>query len=80
MYGLGITYHLNPLYREETSTVNQTIGFEDAMGYLLELRYTVFDKVYISSRYTRVDYEIEEDPANTSYDGSSIGLLVGIVF
>ena len=77
-YGLGATYHLNPLYKKESLATNQTIKFKHAMGYMFDIRYIVFDRVFVSGRYTKIEYEIDGSTSNSAYDGSSIGLLVGI--
>lgn len=79
-YGLGLTAHMNPLYKEEIGTTKQSIDFKDASGYLLDVRYVIFDDVFVAGRYTKIEYEIQNDPTTTAYDGSSIGLLVGIQF
>lgn len=78
IYGIGATYHFNPVYREETTTTKQTIDFKNAMGYQFDVRYVLFEGVYVAGRYTKIEYEVENDPVNTTYDGTSIGVLLGI--
>lgn len=76
-YGPGITYHLNPLYQNETAT-RQTLSFKDSLGYILEMHYRAFDRVYVAARYTIIDYEVDNVSTGTSIGGDSIGLLIGI--
>ncbi|MDH5445410.1 MAG: hypothetical protein OEY52_07620 [Gammaproteobacteria bacterium] len=77
-YGFGVTAHMNPLYKEETETSKQTVDFDNATGYLLDVRYVVFEDVFVSGRYTSIEYEVEDDLSNTTVQGNSIGILVGI--
>lgn len=74
----GLTYHLNPVYKVNTETQQEVVEFSNAPGLLLDVRYFVFEKVYIASRYTWIEYKVENDPTGRRYDGSSIGILVGV--
>lgn len=76
--GGGLTYHMNPVYKVDTETRQETMEFSNASGLLLDVRYFVFEEVYIASRYTWVEYEVKNDPTGRRYDGSSIGILVGV--
>lgn len=76
--GGGLTYHMNPVYKVDTETHQETMEFSNAPGLLLDVRYFVFEEVYIASRYTWIEYEVENDPAGRRYDGNSIGILVGV--
>lgn len=76
--GGGLTVHMNPLYKVDTDTSKQKVGFKNALGYLFDVHYFLLDEVYIAARYTDIRYEVENDPTNTSYNGSSIGILVGV--
>ncbi len=77
-YGGGLTVHMNPIYKVDTDTQKETVDFKNAPGALLDIRYTVFDGVFVAGRYTYIEYEVENDPAGTTFDGSSIGILVGV--
>lgn len=76
--GGGLTYHMNPVYKVDRESNEQTIEFSNALGLLFDVRYFVFEKVYIASRYTHIEYEMENDPARRSYSGNSLGVLVGL--
>ena len=79
-YGGGLTIHMNPVYRVDTDSQQQTVEFENAPGALLDVRYNIFDEIFIAARYTMVRYVVENDPARTGYNGNSLGLLVGAQF
>ena len=76
--GGGLTYHMNPVYKLDRETNRQTMEFSNALGLLFDVRYFVFEKVYIASRYTHIEYEVENDPTRRSYSGNSLGVLVGV--
>lgn len=77
-FGGGLTVHMNPVYKADTGTDRRTVEFKNAPGVLLDAHYFVIEDVYVAGRYTWIEYEVENDPAATSYNGSSIGILVGI--
>ncbi len=78
--GGGLTYHMNPVYKVDTQTQQVTMDFSNALGLLADVRYFIFENAYIASRYTWVKYEMEDAPAERSYSGNSLGLLVAVQF
>lgn len=79
-YGAGLTAHMNPVYKEDRDSSKQTVEFKNAIGGLLDVRYFFLDELYVAGRITIIRYVIENDPANTGYNGSSLGGLVGFQF
>jgi len=78
--GGGLTYHLNPVYKVDRESEQTIMEFNNALGLLFDVRYFVFEKVYLAGRYTHIDYVVTNEPAGRSYSGSSLGVLVGIQF
>lgn len=74
--GGGITYHMNPEYSENSPFANVTAKFDDAVGFLADVRYFYSERSYVGGRYTMIDYEI----GSITVDGNSIGITAGIVF
>ena len=78
--GGGLTYHFNPVYKVDTATQQETMSFRNAIGLLVDARYFILDGIYIGSRYTHIDYEVENDPAGRTYSGNSLGFLIAVQF
>lgn len=76
--GGGLTYHLNPVYKVDTETQQEVVEFSNAPGLLVDVRYFVHEYIYIASRVTWIKYAVENDPTGRRYDGSSLGVLLGI--
>ncbi len=74
----GITYHLNPRFTLESSTVNGVDTFDNALGAIAEYTYTVQDSrdggLKLGIRYTNIRYQLTG--SNQSFDGSSVGLIL----
>ena len=77
-FGAGLTYHLNPELKIETSYYSDTYEFEDALGMLAEVRYYFTDRAFVGGRYTKIEYELNDGPYNYKFDGSSTGIVLGI--
>lgn len=80
LYGGGLTVHMNPVYRVDTDSKKQTVDFNNAPGALLDVRYSLFDEVFVAVRYTMIRYVVENDPARTGYNGNSLGLVAVVQF
>lgn len=76
-FGAGLTYHINPKYTDKSDYYNYTAEFENALGYLAEMRYFFSDNAYVGSRYTNIEYELKNSSTGRKYDGSSIGVVLG---
>lgn len=79
-YGGGITAHMNPVYKSESLAGDETVEFKNAYGLLFDVRYFILQEIFVAGRVTWIKYKLENDPTNTSYDGSSIGVLAGFRF
>ena len=75
--GGGLAYHVNPEYRVEGGSYNYTNEFENALGYLAELRFFFSDKAYVGGRYTNIEYELKNSLTGQKIDGRSIGIVLG---
>ncbi|MBL1275709.1 MAG: hypothetical protein COB30_006455 [Ectothiorhodospiraceae bacterium] len=76
-FGAGLAYYFNP--KSELCFDGfecLTIDFDDAIGFVMELRMQTKNDVFWGARYTNVDYEA----GSTSFDASSVRLHVGVTF
>lgn len=73
--GVGLTYHSNVEIRG-TQVLDGSTKFDNALGVLAEIDYFWDPKSYIGLSFTSIEYEIN----NTSFDGSSIGVVIGGIF
>jgi hypothetical protein len=73
----GITYHTNTSFTLESTTVNGTDNFDNALGAIAEYTYAVRDSrdggLKVGIRYTKITYT--PTGSNINLDGSSFGLI-----
>ena len=89
-FGGGIAYDINPIYKaysHKSESVDDTVKFDNAMGYslLLNLRVTRSELFSVGVRYTNISYEgafaaknnVISPPQRSSsaYDASSLALF-----
>ena len=73
--GAGLTYH-SSIELSGSGVVAGVAKFDNALGFVVEADYFWDKKSYIGLSFTSIDYEIN----TLSYDGSSIGLVIGGIF
>ena len=73
--GAGISYHTD-VELSGTGVVAGSAKFDDAVGFVVEADYFWDSKSYFGLSFTSIDYEIN----GATFDGSSVGLLIGGVF
>ena len=74
--GGGLTYHLDPSLDVSgaASGYASNTDYDDALGFLLDARYFFGQRAYIGGRLTFIDYESQ---AGTTFDGNSVGVVIG---
>jgi len=76
--GLGATAHFFPKFKVSGTTKNASTTYKDAIGALFEVDYRLNQDFHLGLRYTDIKYDSEAD--GTRYDGSSVGLLLIVLF
>lgn len=75
-YGAGLTYHYGVEYEVESFGGIGTVEFKNALGFIADFRYFFSEGGYVGGRYTNIEYEVEA--TGQTFDGSSIGIVVGV--
>jgi len=76
-FGAGLTYHLNPTYKEDSPYVSGEVEFDNAVGLLIEADYSFANSnAEFGLRYTKIDYEID----GFEIDGNAFALTIGSTF
>ncbi|PCI43222.1 MAG: hypothetical protein COB51_11815 [Moraxellaceae bacterium] len=71
--GAGITYHLNPEFSIDIdSEFNDSIAFDNAVGFVTEYNYLFENNIAVGVRYTSIEYSPE------TFDGDLDGSYVGV--
>ena len=76
--GGGLTYHINPTLKGDGVASGINANFDDALGYLVQSDFIVYDSMTVGLRYTIIDYDVEN--SSVSVDGNSVGLIFGVAF
>lgn len=74
--GAGLTYHLSPDLSGSGVASGVDASFDDALGVVVEMDRFFGDNAYFGVRYTSIDYEV----GAYTFDGSSVGMLLGTRF
>ena len=74
-FGGGVTEHFNPEL-SGTGVAAGSVHFDNALGMVIEVDYSVTDKAYLGLKYTNIDYEV----GSVAFNGDSAGLIFGYVF
>lgn len=77
--GGGLTLHLNPKLRTSGLPSDVNVGFDDALGLVLQADYRFTDKMTLGLRYTSIKYEAKA-PFAGSFSGDGIGVTFGLAF
>jgi hypothetical protein len=77
-FGLGATAHFSPKFKVSGTTKNASTTYKDAIGGLFEIDYRLNRDFHLGLRYTNIKYDSEAD--GTRFDGSSVGLLLIVLF
>lgn len=76
-YGAGLTYHSGVEYERVSDFYgNAVVPFKDAIGFIADFRWFFSEGGYVGGRYTSIDYEVES--TGQTFDGSSVGVVVGV--
>ncbi|MDH5445409.1 MAG: hypothetical protein OEY52_07615 [Gammaproteobacteria bacterium] len=76
-FGAGLTYHMNVEYEANLASLgSSTEKFKNALGVIADFRYFFSEGGYVGGRYTNIEYESES--TGKTYDGSSVGVIVGV--
>jgi len=76
--GLGATAHFSPKFKVSGTTKNASTTYKDAIGALFEIDYRLNKDFHLGLRYTDIKYDSEVD--GKRFDGSSVGLLLIVLF
>lgn len=77
--GMGVTYHFSTKYSESGAAGNNSVKFDNSLGYVISGTYLFSMKSGLEIRYTSIDYKITElngFPVSSSVDidGSNWGV------
>ncbi len=61
--GGGLAYHINPKLKGSGDFSGLDIGYDNALGGVLQADYRITDKMNVGIRYTSVDYKVGNSPA-----------------
>lgn len=77
-FGGGLTYHLDPTLEVSGAGAGfaSNTDYDDALGFLLDARYFFSQRAYVGGRFTFIEYESQ---AGATFDGNSIGVVIGAV-
>ncbi len=87
-FGLGITQHTGVELSTEFDRNNSSDKFNSALGFFAQVSFKVSEQLYVSGRYTSIDYETDpitfygygyQYKYQLEVDGSSIGLFMTYV-
>lgn len=79
--GGGVTYHLNPELTGTGAASGAGEDYDDAFGFVLEADYILSTGAYLGIKLTFIEYEtVDLGLGTTTYDGDSVGLVIGIKF
>lgn len=77
LLGAGLAYYLNPKWEFCLDGSGcATADFDNALGFVLELRYQQSDSRFWGARYSDVEYEI----GSASLDASNTRIHFGMLF
>lgn len=74
--GGGLTYHLDPSLEVSGAGAGfaSNTDYDDALGFLLDARYFFAQRAYVGARLTFIEYESQ---AGATFDGNSVGVVIG---
>jgi len=77
-FGVGLTQHTGVELSGDGFFNSNTIEFEDATGFVIELDYILNERAYLGLKLTFIDYQPVN--SNQDIDGGSLGIVIGFRF
>ena len=79
-FGGGVTYHTNSEFESDFDEPDDyiSVGFDDALGFVLEYDYLLSDMASLGIRYTNIEYQVSG--FSNKVDGSYVGLMFNLYF